>query len=93
MFVVFAILVLASIAIGAIGFLVKIGSSDRPVKIKTYDGGAYWTNSKGQYHRLDGPAIERADGTQEYWVDGKALTKIDFLTDIQGRLVTRHKSF
>jgi hypothetical protein len=23
----------------------------------------------GQRHRVDGPAIERADGTKEYWVN------------------------
>ena len=30
-----------------------------------------WRNDKGQIHRLDGPAVERADGTKEWWVDGK----------------------
>lgn len=29
-----------------------------------------WRNEQGQYHRTDGPAIERADGTTEWFVNG-----------------------
>ena len=35
-----------------------------------------WYNEKDQFHRLDGPAIERADGRKEWWVDGK-LHRLD----------------
>ena len=30
-----------------------------------------WYNDKGQLHRLNGPAIEYADGDKEWWVKGK----------------------
>ena len=35
------------------------------------DGDKRWRNSSRKLHRLDGPAVERADGTKEWWVDGK----------------------
>jgi hypothetical protein len=28
-------------------------------------------NSKGQFHRIGGPAIVRSNGYQSYWVEGK----------------------
>jgi hypothetical protein len=30
-----------------------------------------WFNDKGELHRLDGPAIERANGYKAWFVDGK----------------------
>jgi hypothetical protein len=30
-----------------------------------------WLNKKGKLHRLDGPAIETDDGSQEWYVNGK----------------------
>lgn len=30
-----------------------------------------WYNDKDQFHRLDGPAIEYADGGKEWYVEGK----------------------
>lgn len=33
-------------------------------------------------HRTDGPAIERADGTKEWWIDGVKLTEEEFLARI-----------
>ena len=35
-----------------------------------------WYNDKYEYHRLDGPAYERADGTKEWYVEGK-LHRLD----------------
>ena len=35
------------------------------------NGNKYWKNKQGKYHRLDGPAVERADGSKDWWVDGK----------------------
>jgi len=35
-----------------------------------------WYNDKDEYHRLDGPAIEWANGTKEWYVDGK-LHRLD----------------
>lgn len=32
--------------------------------------------SGGGYHRIDGPAVEWADGTKEWWVNGK-LHRLD----------------
>lgn len=34
----------------------------------------FWTNDEGQFHRLDGPAIEYADGSKEWWIDGILYT-------------------
>ena len=34
---------------------------------------AWWQN--GQLHRLDGPAIEREDDTQEWWIDGEVFSQ------------------
>jgi len=28
-------------------------------------------NKKGELHRVDGPAVEYADGSREWWLDGK----------------------
>jgi hypothetical protein len=30
-----------------------------------------WYNDKDQYHRLDGPAVEWADGSKSWYVEGK----------------------
>jgi len=40
------------------------------------NGTRHWNNSQWQLHRLDGPAIECADGRKEWWVDGK-LHRLD----------------
>jgi hypothetical protein len=34
-------------------------------------GTKLWRNKSGKFHRLDGPAIERSDGTKEWWKNGK----------------------
>jgi len=34
-------------------------------------GNVCYFNSKNQRHRLDGPAIEDASGTKEWWVNNK----------------------
>ena len=39
------------------------------------DGNQRWRDVNGQLHRLDGPAIIRADGTQEWWVNNKNITR------------------
>jgi len=33
-------------------------------------GSVYYYNSLGEYHRIDGPAIERANGGKEWWING-----------------------
>ena len=40
------------------------------------NGDKTWKNSAGQYHRTDGPAIERADGSK-YWYTHDQLHRID----------------
>lgn len=35
-------------------------------------------NEKNELHREDGPAIEKTDGTKEWWVDGRNLTEEAF---------------
>ena len=39
------------------------------------NGDKTWKNSAGQYHRTDGPAIEDADGTKEWWYKDKEFLK------------------
>jgi hypothetical protein len=34
-------------------------------------GSIVYTNEKDQYHREDGPAIERPNGLKVWWVNGK----------------------
>jgi hypothetical protein len=44
--------------------------------IKTYNDTEEMANKKWseiRFHKLDGPFIERSDGKQEWWVDGKKL--------------------
>lgn len=36
----------------------------------TKNGTVYWENDKYQWHRLDGPAVEYADGTKGWYVNG-----------------------
>jgi hypothetical protein len=39
-------------------------------------GTATWRNTQGQLHRLDGPAVEYADGYRAWYVDGD-LHRVD----------------
>ena len=34
-------------------------------------GNKRWCNAGGQLHRLDGPAVEWANGTKSWWVNGQ----------------------
>ena len=42
------------------------------------DGTIEYRNSKGELHREDGPAIELADGTKSWYINGKSLTEEEF---------------
>jgi len=45
--------------------------------VKVNDSGTVrWYNEDGLLHRLDGPAVEYADGSKEWWVNGK-LHRLD----------------
>ena len=35
-----------------------------------------YLNEHGQLHRLDGPATIKADGTQEWWLNGVAVDEL-----------------
>ena len=37
-----------------------------------------WYNDKEELHRLDGPAIECANGYKAWWVDDKKMTEKEF---------------
>ena len=49
-----------------------------------------WKNSKGQLHRIHGPAIEKTNGTQEYWIHG-ILVHSDFVARIMKQRFTNRK--
>lgn len=40
-------------------------------KVVKENGDTRWYNLDGKCHRTDGPAIERSDGSSEWWIDGK----------------------
>jgi len=44
---------------------------EEPTMTVNSTGDREWTLSNGKLHRLDGPAIEWADGTKEWWVNNK----------------------
>jgi hypothetical protein len=39
------------------------------------NGTKSWHNVNDEFHCEDGPAIERADGSKEWWLYGKKLTE------------------
>ena len=41
-------------------------------------GNRFYYNGADLLHRTDGPAIEWADGTKEWWLNGEALTEAEF---------------
>jgi hypothetical protein len=41
-------------------------------------GTKYWYNEKRKFHRLDGPAIEYADGDKFWYIEGEAYTEEEF---------------
>ena len=48
-------------------------------EVKVYsDGNRYWTLN-GKFHRMDGPAIEWANGGKFWYIHGKQLTEQEFL--------------
>ena len=47
-------------------------------KIKIYEDRTEWYNLKGQLHREGGPAIEYANGTKSWYLNGKEYTETEF---------------
>jgi hypothetical protein len=39
--------------------------------VRVYSHKTEWFNKKEQLHREDGPAVEMANGTKEWWINGK----------------------
>jgi len=37
-----------------------------------------WRNSEGELHREDGPAIERANGAKEWWLNNHSWTEAEW---------------
>ena len=46
-------------------------------QVKVYDYRTEWFQN-GKYHRLDGPAIEWADGSKEWFIEDECLTESEF---------------
>ena len=42
-----------------------------PIKEKDRKGNIFYKNENGEYHRTDGPAIERSDGSKYWYLNGK----------------------
>ena len=40
-------------------------------KVLVYEDRTVWKNMDGEEHRIDGPAIERSDGTKSWWINGQ----------------------
>lgn len=57
--------------------------SHQPVMKEHHNGYRTWTLN-GQLHREDGPAVEWADGTRQWWIDGQELTEEEFISRTQG---------
>ena len=58
--------------------------SYKEYKVRVYDNGdIYWRNQEGQLHREDGPAVEYADGSKEWWVNGQRMTEDEFNRAVQ----------
>jgi hypothetical protein len=46
-------------------------SFSQPYVTEDAGGNKFWSNEKGEYHREDGPAIERANGTKYWYLNGQ----------------------
>ena len=47
------------------------------------DGTRRYYNNAGELHRDEGPAVEWADGTKEWYINGEELTEAEFLAATQ----------
>ena len=46
--------------------------------VRAYADRTAYYNSKGQFHREDGPAREWYNGSKEWWLNGENLTEAEF---------------
>lgn len=51
---------------------------------ETSKGSKYWTNSKSQLHRIDGPAIITASGIKAFYLNGQHIEDAEFIKLIDG---------
>jgi len=47
-------------------------------EVKVYSDGRQRWCQNGKYHRLDGPAVEYAYGSKEWWIEGQNYTEEEF---------------
>ena len=47
-------------------------------EVEVYPDGAKFWYQYGKLHREDGPAVELANGTKYWYLDGKELTEAEF---------------
>ena len=57
------------------------------------EDGVYWRNRQRQLHRLDGPAIEYADGTNYWYLIGVELSKSEWEKRIMKTININGKAF
>ena len=51
---------------------IALGASEsESVPTTAGNGDTFWRTAGGQLHRTDGPAVEYADGSREWWVSGQ----------------------
>jgi hypothetical protein len=61
-------------------------SPDGESTLKMYiNGDKFWRNKQGHYHRLDGPAIEWADGDKQWWINGIQYSYEDWKKEVEHR--------
>ena len=54
---------------------------------KNNEGTIRWHNEDGQLHREDGPAVERANGDKEYYLNEKDGTWGTYRAALQGHIM------
>ena len=59
----------------------RLAICDKQVFFVNLFGGKYWYLN-GKLHRENGPAVEYADGTEEWWLNGNYYDKPDYWKEI-----------
>ena len=47
------------------------------------DGTRLYYNTAGQLHRTDGPAVEYADGSKTWYINGEGLSEEEFIQSVR----------
>ncbi len=48
----------------------KFGAGETESRPYNFNNVIIWVDGEGRMHRPNGPAVERANGTKEYWIHG-----------------------